>query len=195
MCYSFLFISLFFLFISMSMSDSDVKHFQSGRFFFMPLSQQQQHSLPWRAFEISRMLILSLMFWHSILWPVLLLSTDVEQRKHTKRAQPFHYVHSDPALGSSLMRTSDETKELPALKTQTVMLPKLRVPAGQGFAGFNLWGNIIKWTVWFSFLLKQTFDCWLIIYKTDEKNYKSMRLYTIIHNFHQSNDIIPVSLT
>lgn len=109
-------------------------------FFFMPLSQQQQHSLPRRAFETSRMLIPSLMFWHSILWPVLLLSTDVEQHKHTRRAQPFHYVHSNPALGSSLMKTSDETKELPALKTttQTVMLPKLRVPAGQGFAGFNL---------------------------------------------------------
>lgn len=52
------------------------------------------------------------------LWSALLLSTDVRQRKHTRSPKPFHYVHSNPALGSSLMKTSDETKNCQCLKQQ-----------------------------------------------------------------------------
>lgn len=52
------------------------------------------------------------------LWSALLLSTDVGQRKHTRSPKPFHYLHSYSALGSSLMKTSDETKNCQRLKQQ-----------------------------------------------------------------------------
>lgn len=78
----------------------------------------QQHSLPGWASKNLLWVNTQGDVLAQFLWSALLLSTDVRKRKHTRSPKPFHYVHSNPAQGSSLMKTSDETKNCQCLKQQ-----------------------------------------------------------------------------